>query len=250
MLLSVDERRKLFGPFYKIEEREEFSEIIVRNSRTAIKKTMVKFQNERILVMCGEEKNEILSEYIKEFDKLSCERILPVLKNVCRLTAQKYNIKIPFADFYIVSNPDYAVKIAEQLRGISRIFTVISKEEPQSAIYDELYFKHGILIRQLPEFNNIIPDDIVILRYDAGEFPFWKKAPVIDMSLNPTDYKMTVDIRNVCVDGNEMEQIKKIRNGKIPIMMYELIDKYPKADEKIFLNEKAEKIFLLDTERI
>lgn len=247
-VLSISDVKKLFSRGYEISENDNIIKLSVGNTFRAIKKIKKLFVNEIVLIKNGIEKEKRFCENVITYNKYSYKRVLPILNKICRQTAAKYNIKLPYMDFYIMASPHIACEIIEKVYDLSRIFTVISEKDPRPGLYDEIYFKHGTLVRQLPEFNNHISEEAVIIRYDKKYYPKWMEIPVIDISMHPED-DMCINAGKISVYDEFLEDLCNEWNGSSGVKLYELIDEYPTENAKVNINKYADEIFLLDTER-
>ena len=246
VFLSVEESYKWWEHGYKIEQVGAFTKVTVKNSVRSIKKVQKKLRGETVLVVCGNEMGKI-SDYVTEYREISPERILPIIGRVLRQTAHKNGIGLPLEDCYIAAPPKLACRIIEKIYTLSRIFTVISDEDTSGEIYDELYFKHGVPVRQLPSFCNSIPKESILIRANDETLPTWAEIPVMDMSMKPSTGKNAVDILSVYTKSEKISEAAMLWKGKSPLMLYELLGEYPEENQAVNITVSTDKIFLLDT---
>lgn len=249
-VMSVENNKRLFPPCYEFSEGETVTKAVVKNSVRAVQKFKKKMSGKTVVIAHGNENSKSLIHSSAVYENYSYERILPVLNTICRQTALKYRISVPFEDFYIMASPVIACRIIEHIYDLSRIFTIVSDEETYPGIYDELYFKHGTLIRQLPYFNNNIAKDSVLIRCNAASYPSWKQIPVIDMSPMPVCGNLCVKVGEIYVYDEGIEACCRAWGGISGIKLYELMGKYPHQNSGVNINKKADEIFLLDMKGI
>lgn len=246
-VLSSDSNRGIFAPNYELHESENITKAVVKNTTRAVRKIKRIMQGETVIITYGNEISKSLVGSAVKYENYSYRRIIPVLKKICRQAALKYKKEIPFEDFYIMASPSIACEIIDFVYNLSRIFTVISDEETAPGIYDELYFKYGTLIRQIPTFNNNIAVDAIVIRCDAGAYPTWAEIPVIDMSPAPISSNLCVNAGEIYVYDERVSELCRAWGGCSGLNLYELLDEYPSSDSGVNINKTADEIFLLDT---
>ncbi len=241
--------KNFFTPLYVADDYGKIELLTVKNSFRAIKKLKKYYSEKALLISHGEENEKIWKNRIKNKRGISYRTALPVLEKICRQAAEKHNIPIPLREIYIMANPAEACEITACLTGISKIFTVISPLCPLTTVYDELYFKHGTIIRQLPDFNNNLSEDSVIIRTVDDDLPLWAKIPVIDFSDTASPENLAIMPENIYVSDEKISALAEILGGKCGLGFYELIGEIPSVDAEVDINIAADKIFLLDTRR-
>ena len=247
-VVSLLKSKRIFTPAYNIQEHADVSLLTVKNSLRAIKK-LIKFSSGTNLIVSHCDENEKIWKNKHTRKKgVSYKTALPVLEKICRQTAEKYNIQIPFEEIYVMASPHIACTLTTCLTGLSKVFTVISEESPLTNAYDELYFKHGTIIRHLPIFNNSISEDSIIIRCSEDDLPSWKKIPVIDFSERIACSNLSVNPKNIYVNDENIAALAKLWGGKSGLELYELMGMVPGADAEVNINISADKIFLLDTD--
>ena len=115
-----------------------YSIVCVRNRKRAIRRLIRKHRGEIIAINNNCKEEYILKNCTNSYNELSIEVVLPVIEKICRAASLKYNLKLPLEDIYLYANPSLAYKFIENLIGLSRIFTVVSKE-PLGEQAEKLY---------------------------------------------------------------------------------------------------------------
>ncbi len=247
-VLNLKKDKKIFSQSAAFYKKGNIKIAEVKNNERAVRKLRKILHKDVVLITKGSEREKAFSNNCIAYNECDYRKVLPLLYEICRQTAFKGGKKIPVEDFFIMASPHIACEIIDRLYRISRLFTVISDEDNNGSLYDGLYFRHGVPIRQMPLFSNKISDNAMILRCNAGPTPTWKNVPVIDMSPFPeTNTKPYTDIRKICVKDRFTEDICSMWNGTPGMCFYELSDMYPGPDAYIDINKTADEIFLLDT---
>ncbi len=245
-ILSLSETRKIFRPLYEISEYENLTLLNVQNCSRAINKISRFLKNTEVIISDKDKYAPLLKNKLKIKKGVYYKTALPVIEKVCRQVACKHDIKFPFGEIYIMASPSVACDIIMYISGISRVFTVISEDFPLTNVYDEIYFKYGTIIRQLPAFNNNITADSIIIRCDDEDVPLWAKIPVIDFSDKTSCDNLSVKMSNICVSDERIITATELWGGKSGLGFYELFGEVPKENTDININLPADEIFLLD----
>lgn len=246
-ILSLSETKGIFAPAYSIREYGNTSVLTVKNSPRAIKKLLKNSDGTDFIIAHGDENEKNLKNICKSKKGISYKTALPVLEKICRQTALKYNIQVPFGEIYVMASPLVACIITTCLSGLSKVFTVVSEESPLINSYDELYFKHGTVIRHLPEFNNNISRDSLIIRCSDDDLPVWAKIPVIDFSDKRVCSSLCIKPENISVKDDNISALSAVWGGKSGLVFYEIMGEVPELNAEVDINISADKIFLLDT---
>ncbi len=248
-ILSLNNKKNIFIPPYEINEYENLQQIIMKKSLRVLKKAKPILKSINPVIACGYENEEIFSERKIVFDEISVKHILPVLEKLLRQSAEKFHLQLPLKEIYIMSSAAQGCAMISVLNGISRIFTIVSEEKPLISYYDEIYFKHGTIVRHLPEFNNNITGESVIIRLNSGPLPSWTKTPVIDFSDKPSCRKDIVRVREANVIDEKINIFQTLWKGCAGIEAFGLLDMLPSENAAVNIYKKADKIFLLDTKK-
>ena len=249
-VLTLSKSRKLFEPSCICSEYGNLSLLTVKNRRGAINKIKKDYRDSDVIISHNDPATKIRNATVRRVSGINYKTALPVIEKICRETAEKYNVKIPFGEIYIVASPYVACAITSCLIHISRIFTIISPESPLTSMYDELYFKHGAIIRHLPEFNNNIAEDSVIIKCCEEDLMCREIIPVINLSNQISRNNMTVDVRNVFVSDENIALYSDAWGGKSGLEFFEVVGEIPGINACVDINTMPDKIFLLDTGRI
>lgn len=247
-ILSISKTKKCFMPAYNSQEYGKVSIVTVKNSIRAINKLIKVSGETELLILHGDENEKLWKNNCKRITGISYKTALPVIEKMCRQVAEKYNIPTPFGEIYVMASPYVACVLTTCLSGLSKIFTIVSEESPLINAYDELYFKHGTIIRHLPEFNNNISEDSIIIRCSEDDLPLWARIPVIDFSNSSVCSDLCVNAANIYVSDESIGSLVNLWGGKSGLEFYEFMGEIPDADAAVDINIRADEIFLLDTE--
>ncbi len=250
ILLSVYQTRNPFNSLLMYEEYQGFYPVTMRNSKRAVRKVKKMFSDADILLKKGSEKEKIISGKIKKKNNFSCDVILPVIEKICRQMTEKYKLSLPLQEVYIMASPPFACAMVVCLLDIAKVFTVVSPETPFLNMYDEIYFKHGTIIRHLPQFNTCLSQNSMIIRCNNEDFPLWSKIPIIDMCEKAEITDFMLRIGDVMVKDDSINYIADKWGGIPGISLYDFFGLIPSEKVIVDINKKADEIFLLDTEQI
>ena len=248
-ILSVCRQKGIFKTPYKIDRSGSIALLSVKNRNGAIKKLIKALPCENTVIARNCENEETLINRKKLYEKYNLDTVFPILEVLCRKTAQKFGIRIPFAEVYIEASPAVACGILAGIQSMSRIFTVVSAESPLTNSYDELYFKHGTVIRHIPGYCNNITSEAVIIRCDTNYSKFSFDIPVINFTSVREEKNLTVNVSDVFVRDEKIDEFLRLWGGYSSIFLYELLGEKPEQNAEVDINKKADKIFLLDTDK-
>lgn len=247
VLLKLSEKRDAFSPPFVIKEDEDISVAYVRNRRRALRKFVKKSKAADIIIENKKENEKLFQNRVKEYTSFSPDIFLPLLEKIFREYIKKYKMELPLDEIYVIAPPFDACKIICALHPYSRIFTVISREEYQGRMYDEIYFKHGTLIRQMEVFNNDIKEECAVIKTAGERVPLWLRCPVLDMGRDDSESANTLIMKNVHITDDFSHKAEKEWGGKAGASFFSLFGKTPSQNAKVSIGEKADRIFLLDT---
>ena len=223
-----------------------YEALYVRNRKRAIRKIIRKNKGEIIAINHKCKDEYIFENYINSYKELSIEVVLPVIEKICRAAARKFNLKLPLEDIYLYASPSLAYKFVENLIGVSRIFTIVSKE-PSGEEAEKLYFEKGCLIRHVQKVENKVNSDTLSIFIERGGVSF---SPVINITTDAVLGEKVIDVRKVAVTDNKIKEIEKSLGGTSGLVLYTLIGKIPGGNAEVNINKAADTIFLLDTNAI
>lgn len=247
LLLKLLQRSELFSSPFEIKENEAISVACVKNRRSALRKLVKKSGIAEFLIESKKENEKLFQNKVKEYTSFSPDAFFPVLEKIFCEYIKKYAMEFPLEEIYVIAPPTYACDIISSLHPYSRIFTVISHEEYQGRLYDEIYFKHGTLIRQMEVFNNNVKEDCTVVRMTGERVPLWLKCPILDMGSDAAPNPNSLIMKDVCITDDFSQQAEKEWGGKAGASFFSLFGKIPSQNAKVSIGEKADRIFLLDT---
>ncbi len=247
-VLKTNDNKKIFSPPFIASEKEKIGIIEVKNTQRALKKVKRVFCGETIIIESGKQKGDAFFNHTVKYEQYEYEKILPLLYKICIQAMKLKGIKIPSDDFYIISSPVLAKEIIEKVYSLSKIFTVISDEDLGGSVYDSLYYKYGVPVRQIPNFTNKIEESSVVVRCNRVTVPLFSRVPIIELSPVPEENAKTVfDVRKISIKDRQADTIIKLWGGTSGICFYELLGIFPQEDAEVCISKKADEIFLLDT---
>lgn len=247
-MLKLLEKKEIFSPAFEIKEKEEIFVTYVKNTRSALKKLIKKRKETSFLIESGREREKLFQNKAKEYTDFPPDVFFPVLEKIFCTYMKKQKMDFPLGEIYVIAPPIYACKIISLIYPYSRLFTVISSEEYSGRIYDEIYFKHGTLIRQMEVFNNDVRADCAAIRISGEGVPLWLKCPILDMGYDAKEGRRTLILKDVCITDEFLLQAEKEWGGRAGGTFFSLFGKNPSENAKVNIFQKADKIFLLDTD--
>ena len=248
IILEIDEKARAFTQNFTFSEHENRLLVNIKNRRSALRKFVRLMINEDVIINHRQTEHRLLSGRLKVYNKTSYKTVLPIINKLCRQVAARYAMQIPFEEIVIVGNPAIALSFITPLMGISRLFTVVSNEVPGKRA-DELYFEHGCIIRHMPELKNVAGNDRILIRADDVMLPESATIPIIDVTNAPLSGNNIIDVHKISVIDTEIQPTVEQWGGISGLMFYNLFGILPSESAKADINKKADKIFLLDTER-
>ena len=246
VIIDVSTEKGILKKRFEMEKFGDVSYVTIKNRHRALKKLIKQLNGENVIIRHLKDKEYIFEGYLRQWQYLSYKTVLPVINKICRLTAARFAMKIPFEEMLIIADEEAAYEFITELSGISRLFTVVSENQGNRKT-DELYFKHGCVVRSKNVFDGRENTDSIIIRVDENDFKKPLSMPVVDLSASPVYGRNVVSVRDICVFDDEIQKVSNIWGGNSGLLLYELLgilpDKYTKTD----INKKADRIFLLDT---
>ena len=249
VILNMKKKKRLFSSKPDLERIAEY-EVFSANPKVSSLKYVTKYSGGRPIIVDDEAlRSAKLEKYIKQYKEYNFEAYLSVIEKIVLSVAGKYNVKPPFSEVFISESPYNAAKIIEKIKGLSGLFTVISDDYSTDA-FDELYFKHGIVIRQLPEFIFKNKEKSIIIKGSSGgEFFDCGQIPIIDLSSEENN-GMSIAVSKLCVYDESIKGFLKCMNIIPSLRLYTLLGIVPGENSAININKTADNIFLLDTKKV
>lgn len=230
------------GGFYVREKNNGSPLCYAKDSVWSAKRLAKKFAGKKIICDKACFRREKTKAFIREYDSLSDDCLMKAFKLAFLPSVEKFGLNLPLSEIYIAASPKEAVKIIEEIKFSSRLFTVISSEENTALSYDELYFKYGIVIRQLPFFSNKTREGELLIKGKEALVPDWIYCPVISFSKEDISANKAVAVRKILIKNESDFPDKNILSP----VFYELMGKNLDENCEVDVNNNAEKIFLLD----
>ncbi len=246
-ILKLFENKELFSAPFEVKENKAISVVCVKNRRSTLRKFVKKSKITDVLIESKKENEKIFQNKVKEYTSFSPDVFFPVLEKIFCEYLKKYGVEFPLGEIYVIAPLNYACRIISALHRYSRLFTVISREEYQGRMYDEIYFKHGTLIRQMEVLNNDVREDCAVIRMSGERVPLWLKCPILDMGNDAAENPRTLIMKDVHITDEFSHQAENEWGGKAGASLFSLFGKKPSENAKVSIGEKADKIFLLDT---
>lgn len=248
IILKVSEKKRAFKHSIVNEINENMPVIEIKARRSAIKKLLKQIGQENVVINHLQVEHNLFSERTKIFNHILPETALPIIENVCRQVALKYSMRIPFEEVYISASPADAFSLIIPLLGITRLFTVISNEA-LGKMADELYFKHGCIIRQIPKLKEVSGGDRIFIRADEKSVLNFPSIPIIDLTNSPSSTGEVIKINEISVCDSNIAPFCEAWGGKSGLMLYNLLGYLPERNAETDISKKADKIFLLDRDK-
>lgn len=245
ILILPQKNKSAFAPKIEMEGGENFLKLYLKDKGSALKKA-AKIIDKRMAVVSNDALDmKSIKGFLKKYNDLNSELLFSLTENAIEEVAKERAMHLPLYEVCIFAEPFIAVKIIEKIKSLSKIFTIITKEEFGSEILDELYFKYGVIIRHLTKLTTNNKKDTVIISTDSEDniMP-WESTPVISLA-DKCKSENALMLKNLYIKGEQNAFIKEW-NGKPPAVLYSLLNM--EKDNKISVNikEKADEIFVLD----
>lgn len=245
VILNVAEKKSCFGHALQCDKYENISVITIKKRKRALKKIFKTLPNQNILINNLIKDEYILNNCIKEYNEISYKTVFSVINKICRCTASKYGIQLPFEEIYIYAIPKIAYKIITRLMDIGRMFTIVS-EEPPGKEADELYFEHGCIIRHIKKAERRNISDSVVIRVDNMVDLTFVSSPIINVAETPVLGDKVIDARSIYVFDDRLLMLCRLWGGNSSLKLYNLVGEMPPENAKVDINKTADRIFLLD----
>lgn len=247
IILNMTEKRSDFKGLYEIIKiGENIYSAIIKNKPKAVKKFVQSISDEIVIVSKNCEDKKLLNNKLLSSGDITFDNILPLLGKVIKQTIEKYNYNLPLKEIYISSSPQIAYSLIKEIYEMSRLFTVINSSAKNNVLFDELYFKYGVIVRQREKFILDSIEDTALIRYDYTPVSKFYRSPVIDVLNSYGEGENIISLNNVSVIDKQLEHIKNLWGGVTGLGMYSLLGITPQQDAQVNIIKKADKIFRLD----
>lgn len=233
----------------KAESFGDWGVINAAKHRRALRKLKKLLNDETVIVNRFNTEEKILENKLREYDELSYKTVLPVMGKLLRQVSEKYASAIPFRNVYIVAEPSVAYEIILEIPELSRMFSVVTELSPEKQA-DDIYFEYGCIIRHIKRIPRILrEDDVLIL---TGKNPVCEAGPaiVVDMGTNNRCGNKKINMNEIYVYDERISCIQELWGGKCGLMLFQLMGILPDNSTNIDINKSADRIFLLDIEKI
>lgn len=234
----------IFAPSVRIEDAGDVKIAYVKDNLRSARK-LYDIANGRTVLLeegclrkCGAYKKSTIS---------SREITLPVLDKIVSAVAKKYFTAFPIEEIYVMADPICAAQIIAAIRTLARLFTVVSPLETVGKMYDELYFKHGCVIRHIPSFNNADWENAVVIKCDGEDsIARWIRSPVISLDKCSSVTDKTFLAGSIHITDERTKKIEKLLGIKSGAPLYAALEIVPCENAEIYIGEKCSEIFTLD----
>lgn len=233
-------------------DREEFSEgmriINVRGNIRSLRKLARDWYGNDIIIKNPRQFPEKAQAYIKKYDAVCAQEMLSVLDKTLILAAQKYKAALPAEEIYILSDPISAAAIILKIKGMARLFTVVSPIDSVGKMYDELYFKYGAVIRHIPYIGSCTQHAVIIKNNGEKDSPHIQDGIYITLDRTKPDEKNVVTAADICINDKRTDAFEKALEIRGGAGMYKFLGILPDNESFVDINTKCGEIFLLDTQ--
>lgn len=219
----------------------------VRNSLFSVKRLLKAVQPQSTAVKEPREFSGKIRAYIKKYSPRTEEELLPVLDKIVCAAAEKYFVKIPASEIIIYADPIHAAAVILKLKNAARLFSVVSREENVGNMYDELYFKHGIVVRHIPYITKCADDSIVMKCNDEKNGDIFGNALYITLNAEPSVIGRGICAATVALSDKRTEEAQRLLGIHGSAALYKLLGIKPDESTTADINSRGGEIFLLDT---
>ena len=245
ILILPQKNKSAFAPKFEIEYGDNFLKLYLKDRNSALKKAAKIIGNKKAVVSKDALNMKSIKGHLKKYDYSSNKVLFSLIENAVEKVVEENGMLLPLYEIFIFARPHIAVEIIEKIKSLSKIFTIVTKEEFGSEILDELYFKYGVIIRHLTKLSSHNKKDSLIISTDSQDCILpWESMPVISMA-DKCKNENALMLKSAFADGGKSAFIREW-NGKPSAALYSLLN--TEADKKMCVNikEKADEIFMLD----
>ena len=248
-ILTLSDKRNFRGHVLKSESYESIEVIYGTKHKKTLRKLKKLLNDETVIVSSFNTEEKILQNRMKVYDKLFYKTALPVMDKVFREVSRKYATAKPFRNVYIVAPPSVAYEIILEIPKLSRMFTVVTELSPEKKA-DDIYFEFGCIIRHISRIPRIFREDDVLVLPENNFCCNAEPATVIDMGENNRCGNKKININEIYVSDERLTAVQKLWGGECSLMIYQLMGMLPDNGTQININKRADRIFLLDIEKL
>lgn len=236
--------RKVIKNDYKL-----FSTVSIPGKRRLIKIFARTIINTPVIVKKQSDNHPLIKNKVCAYNRISIEAVAAVIEKVCKKVADKCSVKIPFNEIIIIGSEEIAYTLIYPLVNICRMFTVVSDSYNLKKT-DEMYFKYGCIIRNKSKPENPEGGDNLLICADERVNCENFNMQIINLTNTGYTRNNIINIRDVMVVDDRILSIAQKWNGSPGLEMYDLLGIIPSCDSDVDTNTKADKIFLLDINKI
>jgi len=250
VILSTSQKNGVFSHSYECEEYENMSIVTVKNRYASLRKFARHVKDENVILPKSQLTKKIFKDRLKRYNGFSLYTVLPVMDKICRKAAIKFGAKIPLEEIFIIGDADEAFAIISRIYKLSRLFTVILPSRCEMTRFDDLYFEHGVLVRQLSSFGDKLLPDSMVIKCNSAQISCPENIPVIDMCGFGKIHDRVLNVQSISISDAKLSRIQKVWGGVGGAQLYELLGELPDDNAQVDVNVSADEIFLLDREKI
>lgn len=247
IVLNIAEKKGSFTGAYEITKTDQnITFATVKNKPRAIKKFIQLLGDEVVIITKNSEDKKALKNNLLLCDNVPFDYIIPLISKSMIQAIKHHNFKLPLKEIYISASPEIAYLVIKEIYDVSRLFTVINSTRNDKTLFDELYFKYGIIVRQREKVAFDCVEDTALIRYDYLSAPKFYNSPIIDISDPYKDNENIISLKDISVYDKQIENVKNVWGGVTGINMYSLLGIMPDKDAQVNINKKSDEIFRLD----
>lgn len=231
----------------QFERTGETDVFYVRDNLRSLKKVVKYAAGRKIMPDCELRRMKLTSKCVKRYTAVTMPTSLAILEKAVRAVAAKRGLSFPLAEIYVSAPSDAAARIIEKIRGCARLFTVVSPLAAKSALYDELYFKYGTVVRHIPSFCYNEKDDVMIVKGENNAaVPNFTGYPVLNLVRGGSGTN-EYNIGSFRVYDGQADSLIRLCGGEPTAELYSFLRIVPKEDASVEINNGENGVFLLDT---
>ncbi len=236
-----------FSMALRHEANSDIDIFYVRDSYRQLKKAVNGSPGKRIVPDIKMDKMKNTGKYLKKYSAVNIRSSLPILERIVKIVSEENKLRFPLSEICLSADPETAVSMISAIKNTSKLFTVITNEEGKERLYDELYFKTGVIIRQIPGFIFNEKEDTMVIHADPSlKIPAAINRPVISLVRKNENDRAFYNAGSFFVNDGQADIFKNAWGGIPSLDMYTFLGILPKKDAVINISKKTDSIFLLD----